>query len=242
MLLTKTLLAVLLALAYLSPAAAEVLRLDYEGFTVWLDCERRGAVKFRYNAQRDQGDLERSSAFRLDPNVPGRCQQTSTGPYQHSNPEYHRGHLVPANHLDHSKTAMRQSNFITNILPQTQTLNLGAWKRTEIITECYRDFDELLVIGGVIWGNNAKDDHFVQSHGVATPDAFWKLIVRGTDRVIAWVIPNTTEARSKKLDDYLVTVEELEQRTGESFPEAPAFRRAEKPEVSWLTPIGCDRS
>ena len=206
MLLTKTLLAVLLALAYLSPAAAEVLRLDYEGFTVWLDCERRGAVKFRYNAQRDQGDLERSSAFRLDPNVPGRCQQTSAGPYQHSNPEYHRGHLVPANHLDHSKTAMQQSNFMTNVLPHTQTLNLGAWKQTEIITECYRDIDELLVIGGVIWGNNTADNHFVQSHGVATPDAFWKLIVRGTDRVIAWVIPNTTEARSQKLDDYLQLV------------------------------------
>ena len=56
MLLAKMLLAMLLASAYLSSAAAEVLRLDYEGFTIWLDCERRGAVKFRYNAQRDQGD------------------------------------------------------------------------------------------------------------------------------------------------------------------------------------------
>jgi hypothetical protein len=28
----------------------------------------------------------------------------------------------------------------------------------------------------------------VQHHSVATPDAFWKLIVRAQDRVIAWVI------------------------------------------------------
>jgi endonuclease G len=238
--LAHMLLAMLLALAYLSSAAAEVLRLDYEGFTIWLDCERRGAAKFRYNAQRDQGDLERPSTFRLDPDAPERCQQTSTDTYRHPDPKYHRGHLVPANHLDHSEAAMRQSNFMTNVLPQTQTLNLGAWKRTEAITECYRDIDELLVIGGVIWGDNAADDHFVQSHGVATPDAYWKLILRGTDRVIAWVIPNTTEARSQKLDDYLVSVEELEQRTGESFPEVPAFRRAEKPDASWILPIGCD--
>jgi len=54
------------------------------------------------------------------------------------------------------------------------------------------------------------------------------------------VIPNTTEAKSQQLDTYLVTVEELEQRTGESFPEVPAFRRAEKPEVSWIIPIGCN--
>jgi hypothetical protein len=43
--------------------------------------------------------------------------------------------------------------------PQTQTLNLGAWKRTEVITECYRDIDELLVIGWVIRGDDATDDH-----------------------------------------------------------------------------------
>jgi len=27
-----------------------------------------------------------------------------------------------------------------------------------VITECYRDIDELLVIGGVIWGDDATDD------------------------------------------------------------------------------------
>jgi DNA/RNA endonuclease G (NUC1) len=167
MLLARVLLAMLLVAAYLSPAAAEIIRLDYEGFTIWLDCERRGAVKFRYNAQRDQGDLERPSTFRMDPDAPERCQQTFTHAYSHPDPKYHRGHLVPANHLDHSETAMRQSNFMTNILPQTQALNLGAWKRTEAITECYRDIDELLVIGGVIWGDDAADDHFTQSHGVA---------------------------------------------------------------------------
>ena len=56
------------------PVAAEVLRVDYTGgFTVWLDCEKRGAVKFQYNAQRDTGDAKRSSRFYLDPKVPARC-------------------------------------------------------------------------------------------------------------------------------------------------------------------------
>lgn len=101
----KALVAILILLGLLSPAAAEVLRLDYKGFAVWLDCERRGAVKFRYNAQRDQGNVERLSTFRLDANVPERCQQTSTDAYQHPDPKYHRGHRVPANHLDNSETA-----------------------------------------------------------------------------------------------------------------------------------------
>lgn len=131
---------------------------------------------------------------------------------------------------------------MTNILPQAANMNRGAWKRTETITECYRDIDELLIIGGVIWGKNRKNDYFTKSHGVATPEAFWKLIVRGKDRVIAWIVPNTQAAKYKQLDAYLVSVEELEKRTGESFPEVPEFRRSETPEVSWIMPIGCDRS
>jgi endonuclease G, mitochondrial len=79
----------------------------------------------------------------------------------------------------------------------------------------------------VIWGNDASDDHFVQSHGVATPDAFRKLIVRGQDRVIAWVIPNTSQATRSRLDEYLVTVDEFAQRTGETFPEAAESARSE---------------
>jgi len=41
----------------------DLMKLDYEGFTVWLDCQKRGAVKFRYNAQRDTGNFKRSSHF-----------------------------------------------------------------------------------------------------------------------------------------------------------------------------------
>ena len=84
--------------------SAEVLRLDYTGgFTLWLDCEKRGAVKFQYNAQRDTGNAPRSSRFYLDPKVPAHCQQTSAGSYQRppgEKPTFDRGHLVPANHLD----------------------------------------------------------------------------------------------------------------------------------------------
>lgn len=101
----KATLSVLLILLSFS-AVAEVLRLDYTGgFTLWLDCEKRGAVKFQYNAQRDTGNVKRSSSFYLDPKVPAHCQQTSAGSYRRPSgekPTFDRGHLVPANHLDHS--------------------------------------------------------------------------------------------------------------------------------------------
>jgi endonuclease G len=214
-----------------------LLRLNYEGFTVWLDCAQRAAVKFRYNAQHDTGNQPRDGDFRLDPNVPKECQQTNTKGYGHG---YDRGHQVPANHLDYSPVAIKQSNYMTNILPQTQQMNRGAWKLTEEIVECYRDIDELLVLGGVIWGNNPADDYFVKSHGVKTPDAFWKVVVRGDGRAIAWIVPNTKDATEAKLDSYIVTVEDIEKRTGEKLP-VTGDARTTKPKGSWVVPIGCNK-
>lgn len=128
---------------------------------------------------------------------------------------------------------------MTNILPQTASMNRGAWQHTEMIVECYRDIDELLVLGGALWGNDTSNDHFVESHGIATPDQFWKVIIR-PDRVIAWLIPNSAPIRYKDLDKYLVSVREIERVTGETIP-VDDFLKDEIPPTSWQIPMGCDR-
>lgn len=218
----------------------DLLKVGYEGFTIWLDCAEKGAVKFSYNAQRDRGTASRYDTFRLDPNVPKECQQLSSSAYGNG---YDRGHQVPANHLDFSNVAIKQSNYMPNILPQVSQMNRGAWLLTEEIIECYRDIDELLVIGGVIWGKDKRNDYFVTSHGIRTPDYQWKVVVRGggqDERVIAWIIPNSSDATKSNLDEYLVTVAELERRTGESIPVAN-YAKNDKPASSWLIPQGCKK-
>jgi endonuclease G len=87
-----------------------ILKLDYEGIIVWLDCSKRDAVKFRYNAQHDTGSAKRYNRFFLDPKVPSECQQTSTKGYGNG---YDRGHLVPANHLDQSKSVIKSATAIS---------------------------------------------------------------------------------------------------------------------------------
>ncbi|MFM8341760.1 MAG: DNA/RNA non-specific endonuclease [Methylomonas sp.] len=225
--------------AHASPPA-KLLQLDYEGFTVWLDCSKRAPIKFRYTAQHDTGQFKRYPDFFFDPSVPAACQQKSTKAYGHG---YDRGHQVPANHLDSSEKAIKQTNYMTNILPQTAQMNRGAWALTEEIIECYRDIDELLVIGGVIWGHNPEDDYFLDSHGVETPDAFWKVLIRGSgqdQRAIAWIVPNSTEATRKNLDRYRVTVDDIQRLTGENIPVAD-YVKHDKPSASWLVPRGCDK-
>ena len=99
-------------------------------------------------------------------------------------------------------------------------------------------------MGGVIWVNNPADDYFVQSHGIKTPDAFWKVIIRGTgqdERIIAWIVPDIQEATRKPLDLYLVNVEDLERITGEKIPVAD-YAKHDKPSQSWIIPSGCNKS
>ena len=220
--------------------SGSILELNYPGFTLWVDCQQRGAVKFRYVAQRDSGSFKRYDTFFIDQNVPADCQQTTATAYGQG---YDRGHQVPANHLDASEAAIKATNAMTNILPQVAQMNRGAWLLTEEIIECYRDIDELLVIGGVIWGNNPADDYFVESHGVKTPDAYWKVIIRGTgqdERALAWVVPNTSDATRKNLDHYLISIEDLERITGEKIPVAD-YAKHDKPTASWLIPKGCNK-
>ncbi len=62
-------------------AYSETLKLDYEGFSVWLDCERNGATKFHYTASADSGSFKRAKNYHRDPNVPSHCQLSSTCTY-----------------------------------------------------------------------------------------------------------------------------------------------------------------
>ena len=175
----------------------ELFRVNYEGFTVWLDCDRRSAVRFEYTASKDTGNYKRHSKFYLDPNVPEHCQQTSTASYKtNSGRRYDRGHLFPANHGDSNKLTIKQSNFMTNILPQSANFNRGAWLQTEEIVECYRNLEPLHVMGGALWETPMPDSF--PSHGIKeVPSHFWKVILR-EDRAIAWIIPNNPDAKRKK--------------------------------------------
>jgi endonuclease G len=220
-------------------ANAEVRRFNYDGFSVWVDCQKRGAVLFHYFATQDRGSLSRISAFSIDPDAGG-CQQTSTDTYQsvlgNNGLFYDLGHQVPANHLDGSAVAIRQSNYMTNILPQTASMNRGAWRQTEDIIECVRDVVSLEVWGGPIWGSKRDNDFFVKSHGVRTPDDFWKVVIRTDNRrAIGWIIPND-EAPPNSLNKWIRSIDDIERATGLTFN---ARNKSERPQKSWAKPKGC---
>ncbi len=82
----------------------------------------------------------------------------------------------------------------------------------------------------------------MKSHGVKTPDAFWKVIIRGiggNERAISWIVPNSQDATRKSLDKYIVSIEEIERVTGEVIPVA-SFTKYNKSNP-WVLPRGCNK-
>ena len=128
----------LLAIVFLIPLSlsAEISKLEYHGFTLWFDCKAKVAIRFQYTLDRDVGAIRRIHKYYHDPILAPYCQQFETLSYnKNKNIEgYDRGHLVPYNHMDQSLIASHQTNYMTNILPQTKEMNRGAWYLTEEIT------------------------------------------------------------------------------------------------------------
>jgi len=96
------------------------------------------------------------------------------------------------------------------------------------------------VVGGVVYSDSAND-YFLISHGIPTPEYFWKVIL-SADRAIAWYIPNRSDLAS--LDSYLVSITELEAKLGVAMVgiDAPQSLKASRAPTTWTLPAGCSLS
>jgi endonuclease G len=212
---------VLGVLAFIGTAAAQPLFVvkEYDGFTVYIDCRNNGPIAYELELGADQGNIPRLSGFNLDPTIPAACQMTTGNTFQVTPAEeaqlgrFQRGHLADANSLDNRQQSMDDSFFVTNMLPQAATFNsTGAWRRTEQISECYREISNLLIWGGVIWGDDTTNDVFVDTHNVITPDRWWKVIYRfDTNAYVAWIFNNNQQETQAVMDNRIVTLDQLKQ-------------------------------
>jgi endonuclease G len=98
------------------------------------------------------------------------------------------------------------------------------------------------VIGGVIY-SDASNDFFVSSHGIKSPDYFWKTLITinssNQTETISWLFPNQNGLAD--LNSYIVSIEELERRVsadliGLDLGSAIKLHKAAK---SWELPKNC---
>lgn len=171
-------------------------------------------VAYRISADRLPGEHSRSDDFRPDPELaPG--SRAELADYKRSG--FDRGHMAPAAAMKWSREAMTDSFLLSNMAPQVgNKMNRGIWR---ILEEKVREWaaarGELYVFTGNIY--DTPDPQTIGANRVAVPSHCYKVIFDPVQiEAIAFIVPN---ARSEidQLPGFIVSVDEVESRTGLDF-------------------------
>ncbi|RKT54307.1 DNA/RNA non-specific endonuclease [Saccharothrix australiensis] len=205
---------------------------DYTHFSLAQSKSRRFAFWVAWNIDgRTLKSINRSGIpFVLDPRIPAEFQ---VGDELYRGNRLDRGHLARrADLLWGAKAEAEQANvdsfYFTNITPQmddfNQSARRGLWGRLEDAVLADAEVDDLKV--SVYGGPVFRDDDRV-FRGVRLPREYWKVIAfvaQGVLKARAFVLTqHLDQLEALELDEfrvYQVTVAEVEERCGFTFPEA----------------------
>lgn len=196
-----------------NPGLEEIM-IEYDGMTVSFNPELHipNWVAWELTADEVGGDVSRAERFLVDPDVIG-CPN----PSDYSRSGYDRGHMAPAGDMKWSEKAMGETFFMTNICPQVDDLNRGAWKRLEekCRAKTSRDSALIIVCGPVLTDSITK---FIGASRVAVPRRFFKVVLSpyaDPPQAIGFIMPNGyVEGGMQKA---ATSVDEVEALTGHDF-------------------------
>ncbi len=178
---------------------------------------------------------ERPSRFIVDPRTMARVKHDDFT-RRWDGVTWDRGHMAPNSAMErqYGQQAQLETYFMTNVCPQTSSLNQGIWQGLEQqVRETISQDDtannevhDVWIIAGPIF-----DDTPVErwTSGIAIPTHFFKIVAYrkgygGTVKAAAFIFPQ--KPAHSDLNRYARTVDEVEARTGlEFFPELTATKQ-----------------
>ena len=195
------------------PAQCQNQAVRYCGFNVNYNARYHlpNCVTYTITSAKADGALERQGKFAADPSVAG-C----AGPDAYAGSGYQRGHMAPAGDMRWSARAMAESFLMTNVCPQSKSLNEGGWgKLEEKVREWARRDSVLIVITGPVLKPGLKT---IGNPRVAVPEQFFKVVMAPYAtplRAIGFIYSN--KACGQGLEEYAASVDEVECLTGFDF-------------------------
>lgn len=184
----------------------------YEGYAMAYSYELKAALWVSYSLDRQVGEgVERQDDFRKNDDIP---EKYATTPEDYEEPVYDMGHLANSESIDTSVNANSETFLMSNMTPQLPGHNRAIWKGLEIRERKWaNNFGNVTVIAGAIYTVGYK----TIGNGVPVPSYYWKIIFRpDQNEAIAFIIPHK-KLSTKYLDDYIVSVDSLEETTGFDF-------------------------
>jgi len=170
--------------------------------------------------ERQLGKFPRKNNFRQDLSLNGRDAKLN----HYAKSGYDRGHLVPASDMKFDSTAMSESFYMTNVVPQYPGFNRGIFRKLEKrFQEWVNEFDSIVIITGLIkndvieYINGENRSESYDSSFLPVPSFFYKVFFDiEKNRAISFILPNG-KSNSSNLLDYVVPIDSLERITGLDF-------------------------
>ena len=160
------------------------------------------------------GSFVRADNFQIDPDL-SEDERAELLDYRGSG--YDRGHMAPAGDMKWDQQAMSESFFLSNMVPQTGVgMNQGIWKDLEEKVRSWAIIrGEIHIYTGPIYAKNPPDT--IGINKVAIPTHLYKIIYDPvTVEAIAFIMPNI-KLKSSDMPRYVVTIREIEEKTGLNF-------------------------
>ncbi|MBT5403612.1 MAG: DNA/RNA non-specific endonuclease [Crocinitomicaceae bacterium] len=194
----------------------------------WEDYEQAKWVAHIISPEIINGSVHRTNDFRIDTLVRSGSSEELDFFVKSQNEEgqdiydgfgYDRGHLAPSADFRWSRVALSESYYYSNMSPQFPEFNRGIWAELENQIRAYvsaHPKNQLHVVTGPIFEGEVS---FIErsKNQVAIPDYFFKVILdKKRNSSVAFVLPHARNIHYP-LDTYIVTVDELEKRTGYDF-------------------------
>ena len=126
------------------------------------------------------------------------------------------GHICPAADCRWSKASMNQSFLLTNMCPQDKDLNGGDWEGLERRCRGWaKHYGEIFIVAGPVFYNGVKTT--MGANKVGVPDAFFKVVLclEREPKAIGFIFPNN--AIHHELEEYVKSVDEVEDILGYDF-------------------------
>lgn len=149
----------------------------------------------------------------------------------YKNSGWDRGHLCPAGDRRFNYEAYHETFLTSNISPQNREFNSGIWNRLEQKVRFWaKKYDGVYVITGGVLESGLET---IGDERVSIPREFYKIVVDASGKstkAIAFLIPNRPSKSS--FYDFVVSIDEIESKTGIDFFHAFPDSEEEKLEAT----------
>ena len=204
------------------PAPGDIRILKRGEFVIGWSDRLRHPVWCAYHVKKDaRYDVGARPGFAKDKSVP-----KAPAPADYTKSGYDRGHMVPnyAIATRYGDVERKKTFLMSNIAPQTPSLNRGVWRDVEhrIADLWTARYGEIWVIVGCI----SSGSESIAGTNIDVPAEYYQLIVaqEGMDVRALAVLFSQQEHWNAWAARSIVTIDELEQKTGLDFnPELPSF-------------------